>query len=208
MTGPPRHLAAGFASLTLLKKQGENMNNRALLSAVALAFAVAGCDSKAPATPAAPKPTSAPAQVVQNAAPEPAKAEAKKARGNPTKKCDEKGVKCDVKITVTSCAPDGSGITLDHDVLGVLKNSGEVEIRWTIDTDGFEFDGDNGIVFKPGVDWKKEFDSLKGNKNKFKLQDKNHLGTPAPRDYPYTVNIVKKGGAACASKDPTIINDV
>jgi len=154
------------------------MKNRALLSVITLASVVAGCAMHSP-----------------------------KAEGwaRPTKTCDEKGVKCDVVISVASCTP--AGIILDHQVLGVAKGSRDVEIRWTISTPGYDFSRKDGVKFK-GDDWSKEFDLPDGNKNRYKWRDRNHLDTGAERRYDYSVTVVKSDGSPCATLDPTVINDV
>jgi hypothetical protein len=120
---------------------------------------------------------------------------------DPTKTCDEKS-KCDVSITVASCTP--AGIILEHEVLGVAQGSRDVDIRWTIDTPDYYFAKD-GIKFKTG-DWPKEFDQPEGNRNKYKWRDRNNLDT-GKRSYDYSVTIVKSDGSACATKDPTVVND-
>jgi hypothetical protein len=155
------------------------MKNRALLSVFAVA-SVVGCSMHVPVVEGGPG-------------------------KRPTKTCDEKGVKCDVVISVAACTPDG--IILDHEVLGVAKGSRDVEIRWTISTPGYDFAKKDGIKFKSG-DWPKEFDLPEGSKNRYKWRDRNSLGTGQERPYDYSVTIVKSDGSACATKDPTVINDV
>jgi hypothetical protein len=155
------------------------MKNRALLSAFTFAFAAAGCAMHSPVAEGGPE-------------------------KRPTKTCDEKGVKCDVVVSVTSCTP--AGITLDHEVLGVAKGSRDVDIRWTISTPGYDFAKKDGIKFKTG-DWPKEFDLPEGNKNKYKWRDRNNLDTGTQRSYDYSVTVVKSDGSTCATKDPTIVND-
>jgi hypothetical protein len=153
------------------------MKNRALLSAFTFAFAAAGCAMHWPGAQGGP--------------------------GKTTRTCDEKAVKCDVTVTVASCTPDG--ITVDYPVLGVAKGSRDVDIRWTIATPGYDF-GKGGVKFK-GSDWPKEFDLPEGNRNKFKWRDRNNLATGQERPYDYSVTVVKSDGSACATKDPTIVND-
>lgn len=177
------------------------MKHRALIAALALGTALAGCEKQA--TTAAPAPA-APQPVVQA----PPAAPTQVAAANPgsarhyDKKCGKSG-KCEVTITVTECT--SAGIIVDYGVLGVETGSQDVDIRWTIATSGYEF-SDDGIKWK-GDTWSKEFDMKGHNKNEFKWRDRNNLGTPAERSYDYTINIVKKGGTPCASKDPTVVND-
>jgi hypothetical protein len=153
------------------------MKQRALLSAFAAASVAVGCAMHSPVAEGGP--------------------------GKPTRTCDEKGVKCDVTVSVAACTPDG--ITLDHAVLGVAKGSRDVDIRWTIATPGYEFAKKDGVKFK-GSDWPKEFDTPEGNKNKYKWRDRNNLGT-GTRSYDYSVTVVKSDGSGCATKDPTVVND-
>jgi len=182
------------------------MKHRALLAVLALGAAVAGCEKQTPATPA-PK---AVEPVVQAPAPTPAPAAATtQAAANPPasmrhydRKCG-KSAKCEVSITVTECSTNG--IIVDYGVLGVETGTRDVDIRWTIATAGYEF-AEDGIKFK-GDAWQKEFDQKAHNKNEYKWRDRNNMGSPPERSYDYTITIVKKGGAACASKDPTVVND-
>jgi hypothetical protein len=154
------------------------MKTRALLSVLAAA-SVVGCAMHSPVAEGGP------------------------GKKKPTKTCDEKGVKCDVVVSVTSCTP--AGIILDHEVLGVATGSRDVEIRWTISTPGYDFAKKDGVKFKTG-DWPREFDLPEGNKNKYKWRDRNNLDT-GERSYDYSVTVVKSDGSACATKDPTIVND-
>jgi len=178
------------------------MKHRALIIALALGAALAGCEKQAPA--AAPKrvepvvqaPAATPAPPTQVAANPPA------SMRHYDKKCGKSG-KCEVSITVTECS--ANGIIVDYGVLGVETGSKDVDIRWTIATKGYEF-GEDGIKFK-GDAWQKEFDQKSHDKNEYKWRDRNNMGSPPERSYDYTVTIVKSGGAPCASKDPTVVND-
>jgi len=154
------------------------MNNRALLSALVFASVAAGCAMHSTL--------------------------GERPHLKASKTCDEKGVKCDVVISVASCTPDG--ITLDHEVLGVAKGSRDVDIRWTIATPGYDFAKKDGVKFK-GSDWPREFDLPEGNRNRYKWRDRNNLDTGKERAYDYSVTVVKSDGSACATKDPTVIND-
>jgi len=177
------------------------MKHRALIAALAMGAALAGCEKQAPATAAAPKPVE---PVVQAPAATPAQVAATPPASmrHYDKKCGKSG-KCEVTITVTECS--ANGIIVDYGVLGVETGSKDVDIRWTIATADYEF-AEDGIKFK-GDAWQKEFDQKSHNKNEYKWRDRNNLGSPTERSYDYTVTIVKKGGAACASKDPTVVND-
>jgi hypothetical protein len=116
--------------------------------------------------------------------------------------CDGKN-KCEVSITVTSCTPDG--ISLDYPVIGVRKGTRKVDIIWTIADSRYEFAKKDGVKFK-GSEWPKEFDLPEGNKNRYKWRDLNALDS-GQRSYDYSVTIVNADGSACATKDPTVIND-
>jgi hypothetical protein len=157
------------------------MNNRALVSAIAVAFVVAGCETT--------RTTGGGGGGVKLH----------------SKECNV-GTNCDIHIKVTSCADNGSGITLDHNVVGIKHNSGEVDIQWVIDTPNFKFDPRDGVKFKT-AGWEREFHSPQAQANQFNWKDKNSPGTPN-RPYDYSVRILKRDGSLCAVKDPTIINDV
>ena len=149
--------------------------NRALFSAVTLAIAVSGCDGHLPR--------------VLGGGP------------TPTKKCNGSSTKCELTVTVTGCAADGSGIRLDHWVLGVESGNHDVDIKWKLEGNDYEFP-ENAIKFKNGGGG--QFDQPSGNKNNYKWRDKNESGSGY---HDYSVTVVKKGGAPCATKDPTIVND-
>lgn len=176
-----------------------------ILAAVALA-SIAACSAETP-PPAAKKsesPPAAPQQLAQApAAPAPA-TPAAPLKKKPTKSCNTKSGKCELTITVAACTPDG--ITIDHNVLGIELGSRDVNIDWVIATDGYDFHKQDGVKFK-GSDWNKEFDQPTGNKNKFRWRDRNNAGGPPAREYEYSITVVKTGGATCATKDPTIVND-
>jgi len=121
----------------------------------------------------------------------------------PTKTCSNADTTCQLNITVTACTPDG--ISIDNDVLGILKGSRNINIDWVIKTPGYAFQA-NGIAFKTDG-WQKEFDQPKANKNTFRWRDMNPGGTAA-RAFSYGITITKADGSACATKDPTIVNDI
>lgn len=179
------------------------MKNRALWLAPALAFAMGGCETKTP--PAPPKPVSAPAKSPAPGVGIQTVLDPEALRLSVTKKCDEVSVKCDLEVTVASCAADGSGISVDHPRLGVDAKARNVQIRWTIKTAGYKFATDTGIAFKSGT-WQDEFHSKAPGGQKYSWEDRNNLAT-GPRAYDYSITIVKDDGSPCATKDPTIIND-
>ncbi|HEX4332964.1 MAG TPA: hypothetical protein VH040_12545 [Usitatibacter sp.] len=174
------------------------MEHRALIVTLALGVALAGCGKKE--QEAAPKP---PAPVAQGPAvaqlPTPAMA------GPKSDYVCKKNGKCEVAITIKDCSPNG--IILDYSAVGVERGNTDIDIIWTIATDGYEFATKDGVKFKES-DWQKEFKEGKANKNKYSWHDLNPQGAQQSRAFPYTVTIVKKGGAECASKDPTVINDI
>jgi hypothetical protein len=178
--------------------------NRASIVILALGLALAGCEKKEQeATPKTATPPQAPA-VAQGPAvaqlPTPAPVAVPK-----TDYVCKKNGKCEVGITIKDCSSDG--IVLDYSSVAVERGNTDVDITWTIATSGYEFAAKDGVKFKES-DWAKEFKDGKANKNKYTWHDMNPQGPQQSRVFPYSVTIVKKGGAECASKDPTVINDV
>ena len=176
------------------------MENRALAAALALGLVLSGCAKKEEqaAAPAKPQPPVAQgAAVAQLPTPAPAGPKADYV-------CKKNG-NCEVGVTVKDCSPNG--IVLDYPTIGVERGNTDIDITWTIATDGYEFAPETGVKFKESQ-WEKEFKDGKANKNKYTWHDLNPQAAQQGRAFPYTVTIVKKGGAACASKDPTVINDV
>ena len=170
------------------------MTHRALIAALALGIALAGCEKKqeqaaTPAKPAGPA-------VAQLPPPAPA-------GPRPDFVCKKNG-NCEVAVTIKDCS--SNGIVLDYSSIGVERGNTDIDITWTIATADYEFSTE-GVKFKESL-WEKEFKDGKANKNKFTWRDLNPQDTQQGRAFPYTITIVKKGGAACASKDPTVINDV
>ena len=149
------------------------MKNRALLSALSLAFAVAACDGHMPR--------------IFGGGP------------TPSKECDGSGP-CQLTVTVDNCTPGGSGIHVDHEVVGMRKGKNNIDIHWKLQSNQYEFPA-QAIKFTSG-----EFDSPDGNKNNYKFRDKNTAGS-GTSPHKYSITVVKTGGAACATKDPIIIND-
>lgn len=125
-------------------------------------------------------------------------------RHKSTKQCSTTTGKCELTVTVTACTPDG--ITIDHDVLGVLPGTRDIDIDWTITTPGYFFHQDNGIKFK-GDEWRKEFDRPRAHRNEFHWRDRNNAGGLLGREYDYSLTITKDDGSPCATKDPTVVND-
>ena len=179
------------------------MKHRALIAALAVGLALAGCsrEDKTTTLRKPPEPvTTAPANPAQGVAqlPPPAPAGPK-----PDYVCKKNG-KCEVGITIKDCSPNG--IVLDYPSVGVERGNTDIDITWTIATSGYEFSAE-GVKFKESQ-WEKEFKDGKANKNKYTWHDLNPQDKQQGRAFPYTVTIVKNGGAACASLDPTVINDI
>jgi hypothetical protein len=175
------------------------MTRRILWAAIAAGLAFSGCS---PQTPPPGKKAEAPAPqaLVTAATPD---ASGKK-KHKPTKNCSTTSGKCEITLTVTSCTPDG--VTLDHEVLGIMTGSRDVNIDWVIATAGYDFHKSDGVKFK-GDDWQKEFDQPTGNKNKFRWRDRNNSGGLPDREYEYSVTVTKDDGSPCTTKDPVIVND-
>jgi hypothetical protein len=102
---------------------------------------------------------------------------------------------CFAEIDVQNCAT--GDLRAKPDTLIVKAPN---TIQWTINTAGFKFPANNGIVVQgPGFG----NPQVTGNGKKFLLfDDHSAIGT-----FKYTVNLVKESdGAACAPKDPFINN--
>ncbi len=164
--------------------------NRALLSALAVCFAVAGCDSQKPAEPPKPKteqavvpqPDAKPQQVVgtTKAPPPPGR------RG-----CG--GNRCVIKVKVVDDTVTPCKFTFTPDELSVF---GPNTVRWTSEG-GWLFDTD-GVVLPTG-------------NNQFSSPSGTGTGTYSWKDantdknkYKYTVNL-KKGTKKCKG-DPSVVN--
>ena len=185
------------------------MKNRALLSALALCFIAAGCDSQKTAKPPEPKaaavvplpppaPTAPAASSGQDAKPaQVAQADAKpdtKAgaapMARPKKGCS--GNNCKVEITVgANCA-----ITVDPQNLPVFAQN--VEIKWSLKPAHWKFAA-NGIDFKD-TGQGQFHNPAGGNSNNFKWKDDN----TDQRPYGYWIHVVN--GKDKCDADPSIVN--
>jgi hypothetical protein len=190
------------------------MKNRALLSAVALCFVVAGCESKkeppaqpkvadkvvpVPAAAPTPPPASAAqdatssAQVAQVADAKSGTAAPAKARNN----C-QGGQRCLVTLTVDANAKPCK-VMKDKNPLKVMAGSPE-KITWKVATAGWVFDA-KGIDFSGNP----QFNNGSGaDGDTWTVDDANTDKTPTPHNY--KINL-KKGAQKC-SKDPSIVNGV
>lgn len=178
------------------------MKNRALLSAIAICFAVVGCSKpeeaakpKPVASAPTPKPPEAP--VAQPGSSSPAKTDAPATKVSAAdieaarKVPGCVGDKCKVDVTVVDCA-----ITVNPPLLTVTSK--DVDIKWKLKTNGYEFT-ENGIEFKVG---NSQFSGkAKQGDDTFKWKDANSdTGV-----YDYTVELKKKDGTICRL-DPSIVN--
>ena len=182
------------------------MKKRALLSALALCFLAAGCDSKKPADPTPPKPTAAvvplppAASANQDAKPaQMAQMDAKPApkAGNGRKGCKKN--QCNVVINVTEGATPCATATPDK--LDVYKGNKDDQIRWTIATQGWKFvSKEKGIVWKDSGQRQFRDGDFDGNPNKFKWTDAN----TDDLEYKYQIHLVN--GSKKCDVDPSAVN--
>jgi hypothetical protein len=202
------------------------MKNRALLSAFALCFLAAGCDSKKPAEPAQPKVTAAvvplppaapqppaasanqdakPAAVAQQQPVQMAQTDAKKA-GDPFAAMQGcKKDKCKITLNVAGTTAADCKITADPDKRGVHKDNKGDHIEWTIvgGAKDWEFDT-NGIDFGSNRQFS---DAHPAGSKKYKVKDANTDTTPT--EHAYTMHLKSTADAKVkCSKDPSIVNDV
>jgi len=119
--------------------------------------------------------------------------------GQPTQHC-ETGKPCEITVTVIVCAP--GGVTLDHDVTGLVRGNGNIPITWKISSTlpGVEF-ADRGIEFKGSTSG--QFKDVAAGKTQFKWIGVNNL---PGREFPYTVRI-NRNGFDCTSIDPSVVNE-
>jgi hypothetical protein len=189
------------------------MNNRALLSAVALCFLVAGCQPKKE-EPAQPKvadkvvplpaaaPTPPPASADQDAknAPVAQVADAKPGVA-PSPKGGPLGCtrgRCKVSLDVTGAGDPNCTIAKNPDPLYVwAQNQGDT-IVFTVRTNGWSFDA-NGISFATG-----NFTcSPGGNPQTYNCVNPNQ----AKGTHNYKVKLKTSDGKKC-TKDPSVVNGV
>jgi hypothetical protein len=187
------------------------MMHRALLSAVAAAFALVACNSSS--NPAAPTPASTPAAVVQAPAAEPPKSDppqqvaqaatpddpraALRKKYLKMKECDAQ----DCSITVTASACDKSSIVADPDTLAVVKTHRGVLIVWKVTSPGYTFDPKNGITLKDSSQGQFRC-KARSNATEYDCVNKND--NPAITEYQYAITLVS-GGKTCTT-DPVIVN--
>jgi hypothetical protein len=184
------------------------MTNRALISAIALCFAAAGCDSQKAAEPPKPKtaavvplppeaPKAAAASANQDAAPmqvadtKAGAGKAKAAKRPGTKGCGDG--RCVVKIKdVKPGKPCTATYNAEHLEVAGAKQT----ITWQV-TGGWTFDA-NGIDLPVGTN---QFSNAQGGgTNKFSVVDENS----DDQRYKYTVRLTK--GKDKCEMDPSIVN--
>jgi len=181
------------------------MKIRALLSAIALCFTAAACDSQKAAEPPKPKtaavvplppaaPTAPAASANQDATPAQA-ADTKAGTPPPPKARPKKGCaghNCKVELTVgANCA-----ITAVPDALPVFAKG--VDIKWSVKPAGWKFAA-NGIEFKKTG--QSQFSGQAGgNSNNYKWTDAN----TDQDDYKYIIHVVN--GTQHCDVDPSIVN--
>jgi hypothetical protein len=174
------------------------MKNRALLSALALCFLVAACESKKATEP--PKPTTAAVVPLPPAAPTAPAASAKQdaqpvqvAQAAAKVFC-ENGAHCEVEVTVTDVS---GGCTMAKNPDRTLVKKGHAEtIKWRM-AGGSTWQLDKIVFTKPNSPF-----TCQANGPQI------HCHTPNSEtsfvEYPYVVH-VKKGAQKC-STDPMIVN--
>jgi hypothetical protein len=199
------------------------MKNRALLSAVALCFLVAGCESKKeePVKPKvadkvvplpAPAPTPPPASGGQDAKPAgqatqvaQLAATTKATAPAPLKGC--KRGNCKIKVTVDVSSAGVCKILKDPDIRGVWKGpqggapERDVPIEWAIMTADWQFDA-KGIDFHGNNKFK---NGSAGNGNR------TYTWTDVNDDagkHDYWVNLVNPRTNKKCNADPSIVNGV
>ena len=183
------------------------MFNRALLSAVAVCFAVAGCDSNKPAEPPKPKAAAAVVPLPAEKAAASGYPDAKPAQVADAKKAASslKGCKagqCKVELTVTGEGDPNCNIAKSRDPLPVWKQNKNDTLRWIINTNGWEFAND-GIKFSDAQFTGAGHD---GAKHKFKVKDANT--DTAEKAYPYAIKLVNAKTRKTCTKDPSVVNGV
>ena len=194
------------------------MINRALLSAIALCFAAAGCDSQKAAEPPKPKaaaviplppeaPKAAAASANQDAKPaEPMKV-AQASAGGPTTGNDAKGMpkdasgkrggcgpnKCMIKVRVT----DEAKCRADYKPSNLSVHATNVKIQW-VSEGGWLFDGAQAVELPTGGN---QFSGHAGDGTAtFSVTDENS----DKNTYKYTIHL-KKGTKKCLV-DPSVVN--
>ena len=192
------------------------MRNRALLSALALCFIAAGCDSKPAASPQPkaaaavtplppPAPTAPAASAGQDAkASEPAQVAqtgvTKQAVATTLKDACKNTNNCTITLTVTGTTSQNCNITKDRPELHVAKGRPET-VHWKINNTpgGLNWDFDtNGIDFRGNA----LFTCSSNGANKYKCDDKNPETTKTPHRY----YVRLKAGSVTCDKDPMIVN--
>jgi hypothetical protein len=101
-------------------------------------------------------------------------------------------------VIITMSAACGSGIKVAPDPVVVPPNAAP-EITWSIQSDGWAFDGGNGIVIFPPGD---AFEKGAGSSKSVKFRHKNK----EPRVFKYDVNMVDTRDNSKCKLDPNIVD--
>ena len=182
------------------------MKKRALLSALALCFLAAGCDSKKTAEP--PQPKTAAVVPLPPAAPQPPAASANQdakpvqlaqaggAAGNGRKGCTKNNCKVEIEFTGgTECAK------ASPDPLNIYKGNQGDDIHWKVKTNKWKF-ASNGIEWKDSGQQQFKVGGHENNDKKtFKWKDLN----TDTKEYRYKIHLVHDDGTKC-DVDPSAIN--
>jgi hypothetical protein len=116
-------------------------------------------------------------------------------------KCEGDESTCTIVVNALDCAVSAK----PEYVIVTGKN---VKLRWVIQTKGYTFPKTDGIFFKEkmSVGSTREFEKCaRTNPTTWQCHDKNEK---PPMFFKYGINVVKPGGEACETLDPTIINDM
>lgn len=165
------------------------MNNRALLSAIAICFAVAACSR----TEEAPKPKPKAEAPKPPEAPTATPASGTALLGSATNRCNLPT--CDVAIDVTQCSDKGNDIKATPDPYYTAPPN--KVIHWKIGGSGYGFVG-KGIDFKTDGG-KSNFKNPKPGSTDWYYDNSGTTGT-----YPYAIWL--KGPNGNCHVDPTIVN--
>jgi len=185
------------------------MVNRALLSALAVCFAVAGCEKPAeppktkPAAAVVPLPPEAPKAPAASAGQDAQPAQMAQAAALPTSGGCKAG-QCKVELDVTGDDDSNCKIKKTPDALPVWTQNKNDTMRWIINTADWEFDNDGIKLVTPNPQFTAP--GHDGAKHKYKIVNAN-TDTASTAHY-YKISLTnKKTGKKC-TKDPSIVNGV
>jgi len=101
-------------------------------------------------------------------------------------------------VVITMSAGCGSGIKVAPDPV-VVPPGATADITWSIQSDGWAFDGGNGISIFLADD---AFEKGPGSSKTVKFKNKNK----GPRVFKYDVNLVDTKDNSKCKLDPTVVN--